>query len=64
MKAVERSEIVAARLEQEMAQLPPVTVPEGVQLLNPGFFKMERLRMNTGPKQRSVVRAAINGQTE
>lgn len=48
---------IADRIKREIERLPDVEPSEGVQSLNPGFFLVQRIRDNTSPKQRAVVRA-------
>ena len=59
---MKHNEKIAARVKHEIKRLPKEIVPEGVQLLNPGFFLMERVRANTGVKERATVRTTMKEQ--
>lgn len=54
-------EIVAARVTRLVAGLAPVDHGEGVLPLNPGFFAMERVRMQARPKVIDVKRPVLRG---
>lgn len=51
--------VIAARVAKVKDVAPAV---EGVQPLNPGFFRLERMRMQSVAKKRAKVRAKVGGQ--
>lgn len=53
---------VEQRVKKLLEQVPDDEAVEGVQPLNPGYFTIERFRMQARPKQRDDFRAKINGR--
>lgn len=43
-------EVVAARIRRAIGRLSVVAAVEGVQLLNPGYFQLERIRTEAHAK--------------
>lgn len=58
-KKVSRRDLVARRIQPLLARLPARKPVEGVQVLNPGYFTLERIRTEARPKARAVVRQKL-----
>jgi hypothetical protein len=54
-----KKEVVQARIARELRRLKMPAPREGVQPLNPGFFRVEAIRANTVAKKKSDVRKKL-----
>jgi len=49
------------KLKRDLARQPRAVVPEGVQPLNEGFFRVQALRVSRQAKLRSAVAPKLRG---
>jgi hypothetical protein len=54
-------ELDAEAIAKRVAEFPEAKAVEGVTPLNPGFFKLERMRMASAPKEKSKTRTELEG---
>ena len=57
-----RREVVAERVAGTFARMKVLAVPQGVMLLNFGFFKLEQLRARNIVKSKAAQRKSVKGK--
>ena len=61
VRAPRKKEMIQARVARELANLEKPIPREGVQPLNPGFFRLEAIRARTIAKKKADVETKVKG---